>query len=361
MPRPSKNNTKFDLGPDYKVLNIIGEGAYGTVCSAVHIPTARNVAIKKVLPFDHTLFCLRTLRELKLLKFFAESSVNENIVAILDILKPSSMDSFKEIYFVQELMETDLHRVIKSQHLSDDHCQYFIYQTLRALRSVHSADIVHRDLKPANLLLNANCDLKVADFGLARSVRTGLSNGAESGLMTEYVATRWYRAPEIMLSFKRYTKAIDVWSVGCILGEMLTGRPMFPGRDYGHQLDLILDVLGTPPLDEFYSITSRRSRDYLRALPIRRRKPMSQLFPKASPAAIDFLTKTLTFDPKKRLTVEECLNHPYLEAYHDPDDEPVVESLEPEFFDFDFHKEEMSKDQLKELLYEEVTAFQSLL
>jgi mitogen-activated protein kinase 1/3 len=105
-------------------------------------------------------------------------------------------------------MQTDLHRVIRTQTLSDDHAQYFVYQTLRALKTIHAADIVHRDLKPANLLINANCDLKVCDFGLARSVRTSANAGAgdKAGLMTEYVATRWYRAPEIMLSFKMYTK-----------------------------------------------------------------------------------------------------------------------------------------------------------
>ena len=171
--------------------------------------------------------------------------------------------------------------------------QYFVYQTLRALKTMHSADIVHRDLKPANLLLNANCDLKVCDFGLARSTRSTNPGGKEAGLMTEYVATRWYRAPEIMLSFKMYTKAIEVWAVGCILAELLNGRPLFPGRDYGHQLDLILDVIGTPTLEEFYGITSRRSRDYIRALPIRKRRPFTALFPKASPEAIDFLQKTL--------------------------------------------------------------------
>lgn len=127
--------------------------------------------------------------------------------------------------------------------------------------------------------------------------------------MTEYVATRWYRAPEIMLSFKMYTKvggsdqrssalltvkqAIDLWAVGCILAELLNAKPLFPGRDYGHQLDLILDVIGTPTLDEFYGITSRRSRDYIRALPIRKRRPFNVLFPKASEDALDFLTKTL--------------------------------------------------------------------
>ena len=125
-----------------------------------------------------------------------------------------------------------MHRVIRTQDLSDDHCQYFIYQTLRALKAMHSANVLHRDLKPSNLLLNANCDLKVCDFGLARSAASQEDN---SGFMTEYVATRWYRAPEIMLTFKEYTKAIDVWSVGCILAEMLSGKPLFPGKDCEYQ------------------------------------------------------------------------------------------------------------------------------
>jgi len=203
------------------------------------------VAIKKITPFDHSMFCLRTLREMKLLRYFN----HENIISILDIQKPRSYETFNEVYLIQvcssflaesrphsltytcdsqELMETDMHRVIRTQDLSDDHCQYFIYQTLRALKAMHSANVLHRDLKPSNLLLNANCDLKVCDFGLARSAASQEDN---SGFMTEYVATRWYRAPEIMLTFKEYTKAIDVWSVGCILAEMLSGKPLFPGKD----------------------------------------------------------------------------------------------------------------------------------
>lgn len=192
-------------------------------------------------------------------------------------MRPKSLDEFNDVYLIQELMETDMHRVIRTQDLSDDHCQYFIYQTLRALKAMHSANVLHRDLKPSNLLLNANCDLKVkksmcclqilladeiltalsqiCDLGLARSANSADEN---SGFMTEYVATRWYRAPEIMLTFKEYTKAIDVWSVGCILAEMLSGKPLFPGRDYHHQLTLILDVLGTPTMDDFYAIKSRR-------------------------------------------------------------------------------------------------------
>lgn len=139
-------------------------------------------------------------------------------------------------------METDMHRVIRTQDLSDDHCQYFIYQTLRALKAMHSANVLHRDLKPSNLLLNANCDLKVCDFGLARSAASTDDN---SGFMTEYVATRWYRAPEIMLTFKEYTKAIDVWSVGCILAEMLSGKPLFPGKDCPSHPSTIHDTILT--------------------------------------------------------------------------------------------------------------------
>jgi len=130
-----------------------------------------------------------------------------------------------------------MHRVIRTQDLSDDHAQYFIYQTLRALKALHSADVIHRDLKPSNLLLNANCDLKVCDFGLARSVKTAEPSGTETGFMTEYVATRWYRAPEIMLTFKQYTKVsvspvVRVPFVNCHWsGYRRMVRWMHPRRD----------------------------------------------------------------------------------------------------------------------------------
>ncbi|GAA5873844.1 hypothetical protein JCM8547_008618 [Rhodosporidiobolus lusitaniae] len=358
---------RFSVGTKYAVQDVIGEGAYGVVCSAIHRPSGQKVAIKKIQPMEHSMFALRTLRELKLLRYFAEQNVSENIISIVDIVKPTSLETFKEVYLIQELMETDLYRVIRTQQLSDDHVQYFVYQTLRALKALHSAEVIHRDLKPSNLLLNANCDLKVCDFGLARSVATAEpATGSETGFMTEYVATRWYRAPEIMLSFKQYTKAIDIWSVGCICAEMLNGRPLFPGRDYHHQLSLILSVTGTPTLDEFQRITSRRSRDYLRALPFQKKRSFADLYPNASAEAVDFLTKTLTFDPLKRMTVEQALQHPYCAQYHDsdappsspPTDEPIAPPLEPEFFSFDL--ERPSREELKKLMYEEVMAFQPL-
>jgi len=341
----------FRPGEHYQIQEVVGEGAYGVVCSAVDVRTGGRVAIKKITPFDHSMFCLRTLREIKLLRHFK----HENIISILDITRPQSFDTFNEVYLIQELMETDMHRVIRTQELSDDHCQYFIYQTLRGLKALHSANVLHRDLKPSNLLLNANCDLKICDFGLARSASPppGVQLDAAT-FMTEYVATRWYRAPEVMLTFKEYTRAIDVWSVGCVLAEMLSGKPLFPGRDYHHQLSIILDVLGTPSLDDFYAITSLRSREYIRALPFRKKKPFSQLFPNANPLAVDLMERCLTFNPKMRITVEEALGHPYLEPYHDPTDEPDAEPLDPSFFDFDYTKEPLNKEQLKVLIYEEI-------
>jgi|TARA_B110000208_G_C11694007_1_gene403407 mitogen-activated protein kinase 1/3 len=131
-------------------------------------------------------------------------------------------------------METDLHRIIYSrQDLTDDHVQYFIYQVLRAVKYIHSAKVLHRDLKPSNLLLNSNCDLKVCDFGLARGIDDRTSQD-----LTEYVVTRWYRAPEIMLSEDDYSMAVDLWSCGCILAELLGRKPIFPGEDYIHQLQV---------------------------------------------------------------------------------------------------------------------------
>lgn len=337
----------FNVSDYYQIKEIVGKGAYGIVCSAIYKPNGQMVAIKKIQPFERPMFSLRTLRELKLLKHFN----HENIISILDIQIPYDFDSFNEVYLIQELMETDLHKVIRSQKLSDNHCQYFIYQTLRALKALHSVNVLHRDLKPSNLLLNSNCDLKICDFGLARSVASDDDN---FGFMTEYVATRWYRAPEIMLTFQEYTTAIDLWSVGCILAEMLMGKPLFPGSDYHNQLSLIIDVLGTPSMDDYNSIKSHRAKEYIKMLPFRQGIQFQDMIPNANPLAIDLLNKLLTFSPKNRLTAEEALNHPYVAFYHEPNDEPNAKELPDDFFDFDKHKEEFNIDQLKRMLYDEI-------
>lgn len=346
----SQHQVKFNVSDHYQILEVVGLGAYGVVCLAIHKPTQQKVAIKKIEPFERLMLCLRTLRELKLLKQFN----HENIISVLALQRPPLYEAFTEIYLIQELMETDLHKVIRTQKLSDDHIQYFIYQTLRALKALHSANVLHRDLKPSNLLLNSNCDLKICDFGLARSMASSEDN---FGFMTEYVATRWYRAPEIMLTFQEYTTAIDVWSVGCILAEMLSGRPLFPGRDYHNQLWLIMEVLGTPNSEDYYNIKLKRAREYIRLLPFCKKVPLSELFgliPDINPLAVDLLEQLLAFNPQKRITVENALQHPYLRLYHDPSDEPTCDKIPEDFFDFDRRKDDLSISDLKKLLFNEI-------
>lgn len=338
----------FTMSADYELFDIVGEGAYGVVASGRHVPTGTLVAVKKIHPFERSLFCMRTLREIKLLKNFS----NENIISILDIQRPKSLDELNDVYIVQELMDTDLSRIIRSQPLSDDHCQYFTYQLLRALKVLHSADVLHRDLKPGNLLVNSNCDLKICDFGLARSAQPHTESSA-AGFMTEYVATRWYRAPEIMLTYQHYTKAIDMWAVGCIIAEMIGGVPLFPGKDYIDQLALILEVVGTPDNDQYFYIKSRRARHHMKSLPFHVRKDFRVMFPEANPLALDLIDRLLVFDPTSRMTVEEALMHPYVANYHEPLDEPTAPRLPRDFFDFEV-KPVSGNYAMRQLVFDEI-------
>ncbi|XP_062994497.1 mitogen-activated protein kinase 7 isoform X2 [Elgaria multicarinata webbii] len=291
----------------------------------------------------------RTLRELKILKHFK----HDNIIAIKDILKPSvPYAEFKSVYVVLDLMESDLHQIIhSSQPLTLEHVRYFLYQLLRGLKYIHSANVIHRDLKPSNLLINENCELKIGDFGMARGLCT--KPDEYKYFMTEYVATRWYRAPELMLSLHEYTQAIDMWSVGCIFAEMLGRKQLFPGKNYIHQLQLIITVLGTPPAKVVHSIGADRVRAYVQSLPSRQPVPWESLYQDADRKALALLSKMLRFDPRERISVGEALNYPFLAKYHDPDDEPDCVPA----FDFDFDKQVLTKEQIKEAIVAEINDF----
>jgi tRNA A-37 threonylcarbamoyl transferase component Bud32 len=227
----------FTVDKRYSMIRVIGSGAYGVVISSNDTKTDTNVAIKMVPKcFSDEIDAKRILREIKLLKHFH----HDNIVHIMDMMPPNvkCLEDFTDVYIVADLMETDLHRIIYSkQKLSMDHVQYFVYQVMRGLKYIHSCKVLHRDLKPSNLLVNANCDLKICDFGLARGVRDkDEEGGGGTMLLTEYVVTRWYRAPEIMLACHEYSYPIDVWSVGCIFAELIQRKPYFPGDDYIDQV-----------------------------------------------------------------------------------------------------------------------------
>ncbi|CAN0340351.1 unnamed protein product, partial [Ectocarpus fasciculatus] len=231
----------FHTDVRYSNFEPIGDGSYGFVCSADDRATGKRVAIKKVKDIFRDLGdAKRILRELKLLRHFRP---HENVVTILDIMvHPENSLDFRDVYIVTNLMESDLQKIISStQPLSDQHFHYFLYQLLRGLKYIHSANVLHRDLKPSNLVLNANCDLAICDFGLSRGVE---QEGGET--LTEYVQTRWYRAPELLCYSSTYDTAVDMWSVGCIFAELVGRKPFFRGKNPMHQLQMIVDVLGNP-------------------------------------------------------------------------------------------------------------------
>ncbi|VDD94711.1 unnamed protein product [Enterobius vermicularis] len=224
-------------------------------------------------------------------------------------------------------MDTDLHNVIKrGTILKDIHRRYIMCQLFRAVRFLHSGNVLHRDLKPSNVLLNTECRVKLADFGLARSLSQieDYPEGQNMPELTEYVATRWYRSPEILLSAKRYTKGVDMWSLGCILGEMLRGKPLFPGTSTINQIERIMETIVKPSEADIKSIDSPYAEPIFIRMPQKPRRPLGTLIEQNDKEALDLIEKLLIFAPYKRLKVDECLCHPYVHQFHSPVDEPAL-------------------------------------
>jgi len=329
FPRLELNGTVWECPPRYNTLIPIGSGAYGQVCSAADSKSDSKVAIKKLgRPFQSAIHAKRTYREVRMLIHMN----HENVIGLIDMFSPNSnLDNFEDLYLVTHLMGADLNSIVKSQRLSDEHVQFLIYQILRGLKYIHSANIIHRDLKPSNIAVNEDCELKILDFGLAR---------AADDEMTGYVATRWYRAPEIMLNWMHYTQTVDIWSVGCIMAELLTGTPLFPGFDHIDQLNRILNLVGSPSQEMMDKMTSDSAKTYILNLPNQPRKDFSVHFAGANPLAVSLMEQMLELDPDTRVDAVKALAHPYLAQYSDPSDEPTCEPYDESF-------EEQSKSVLE--------------
>eukprot|EP00494_Astrolonche_serrata_P024472 UN24730 len=238
---------KFKIYDYYKPVKILGHGAYAVVCEAVDLRTGKKVAIKKNKDvFQEISDAKRILREVKLLMHFD----HDDVIPLLDVIPPEEdqINKYKDVYLVMPRMETTLARVIKSkQKLQTAHRQFFLYQLCRGMKYIHSAGVIHRDLKPENILVNGvDCNLKITDFGLARGVFKEEDKKDKNHQLTEYVVTRWYRAPEVMCSARLYDVAVDVWSIGCIFSELYLRKPLFPGGNHIEQLKIIFKTLGTP-------------------------------------------------------------------------------------------------------------------
>ena len=319
----------------------VGQGAYGVVFKAIDKKTKELVALKKLFgAFQDDVDSQRTFREVMLLQ---ELNGHDNIIRLLNVIKA---ENDLDLYLVFDYMEADLFNVIRANILQDIHKKFIIYQTLKALKFIHSADIIHRDLKPSNIFINSDCHVKLGDFGLARTLD---NNPKLDGVVTDYVATRWYRAPEMILAAQKYAKPIDMWSIGCILYELLVGTPLLPGKSTKDMIRMMFGVTGFPDL-----LPGKSTKDMIRMMfgvtgfpdrkeynevkkecriqieyddllqeKIKKKKNILQMVSGYThdDVAIDLLLKCLQFNPKKRLTAEEALEHPYVADFHNPEEE----------------------------------------
>jgi mitogen-activated protein kinase 1/3 len=323
----------------------LGKGAYGDVWLCKDSKTEEQIAVKWVKDFTRdALFGKRVLREIRILAALK----HQNLLKLTDLLPPAGPD-FDDVFIVMPYMHSDLARVIYSpMHLSGSHAQAFACQILRGLKYLHSAGVVHRDLKPANILVNKDCTLRIADLGLARG-RT-----SEEEVLTEYVVTRWYRAPELMLLPSGYFEAVDLWSVGCIHAELLTRQPLFPGDNNLDMLRRMARVLGfSPERDLSWLPVEGSGRDSVMTIVEQEMcqqvcsQPFESFFPNASEVCIDFIRQLLAFDPTVRITAAAALSHDYLADLCDP----VWETVAPKPFAWDFDRFEPTGAALKDRVY----------
>ncbi|KAJ4921772.1 hypothetical protein JOQ06_025940 [Pogonophryne albipinna] len=339
--RQEVNRTVWEAPERYRDLKQVGTGAYGTVCSAWDRRMGAQVAIKKLhRPFQSKLFAKRAFRELRLLKHMK----HENVIGLLDVFTAEiALDRLRDFYLVMPFMGTDLGKLMKMEKLSEDRVQFLVYQMLRGLKYIHSAGIIHRDLKPGNLAINPDCELKILDFGLARQA------DAE---MTGYVVTRWYRAPEVILNWMHYTQTVDIWSAGCIMAEMLLGKPLFKGSDHLDQLREIMKITGTPAADFVVKLQSQDAKNYIRSLPKVPKKDLHSIFSKASSNAVCVLEKMLLLDPEQRVSASQALDLPFFSEFRDTEEE-----TEAQPYDQTMDNTDLPLDQWKRHTFTEILTF----
>jgi len=301
--REEPSTTRRSNQHRYIIVGKIGSGSYGDVYEAEDTDTGKVVALKKMrLPEDQQVGVPCTvIREVSLLKTISR---HRNVVSLLDVIQETG-----KLYLIMEYVEQDLsnylHRV--SKPLSPALIKSFMYQLLSGIAHCHCHRVMHRDLKPQNILIDKTGVVKLADFGLARSFGLPLRQ------LTHEVVTLWYRAPEILLGAPRYSLAIDVWALGCIFAELVTRRPLFPGDSEIDQIYKIFHLMGTPTDRMWPGVTTMK--DFQASFPVWRPQRLEEHVPTLCANGVELLKRMLTYDPARRITAKEALNHPYFSDF----------------------------------------------
>ncbi|ESO93498.1 hypothetical protein LOTGIDRAFT_161601 [Lottia gigantea] len=291
----------------YERISKIGEGSYGLVYKCRNRDTGQLVAIKKFVESeDDPLIRKIAMREIRMLKQLKHN----NLVNLIEVFRRR-----KRLHLVFEYVDhTALHELDSHPNgVGENTTMTIVYQTLLAVNFCHQHNAIHRDVKPENILITRNGQVKLCDFGFARML-TG--PGDE---YTDYVATRWYRAPELLVGDTQYGPSVDVWAIGCVFSELLTGQALWPGRSDLDQLYLIRKTLGDliPRHMEIFSCNA-----FFKGMIIpdpERMEPLEEKFPRFSKEAISFLNDCLKMDPQDRATCEQLIHHPYLEKMRERD------------------------------------------
>ena len=298
----------------YDVIGVVGEGAYGIVYKCKNKETGKYVAIKKFKETEDELVQKTMKRELKML----QQLKHPNIVEFQE-----SFTHKGNLFLVFEYCEKNLLEVLEESPdgLSPKLIKSFVYQMCKAIAYMHKNNMIHRDIKPENLLIDENLNLKLCDFGFARKVRLNKNNNNVDE-MTDYVATRWYRSPELLLSGGIYGPDVDYWAVGCIMGELADGNPMFPGENETDQINCIIKILGNLPEELVNMFYKNPIYEGKKLINISKPETIERRYmEKLGPTAIDFMKGLLQLDPKKRLNSETVFKHRYFAPFMKEEEE----------------------------------------
>lgn len=285
---------------NYIQLEKLGEGTYATVYKGRSRTTNEVVALKEIHLDAEEGTPSTAIREISLMKELK----HVNIVRLYDVIHTET-----KLVLVFEFCDSDLKRYM-DQHgergaLDPNTVRSFMYQLLKGTAFCHENQVLHRDLKPQNLLINRKGELKLGDFGLARAF------GVPVNTFSNEVVTLWYRAPDVLLGSRTYSTSIDVWSCGCIFAEMISGVPLFRGKDNQDQLLHIMRIIGTPSEQHFKNMFKDNPEIQAKTFSRYPKMDLRQVLPKASPHAIDLLERLLKFDPAERVSAADALSHPY--------------------------------------------------